>query len=98
MTPVQFVERRALADHDGAGVRNRGFDQDAAGRNEAGQLAGQLEARRDTLLRLLARAGIALTEDDGRRIQACTDTVVLDRWIDNVFGATSVAGVLTPAP
>jgi predicted transposase/invertase (TIGR01784 family) len=60
-----------------------------------GELRGKLEARRDTLLRLLVRAGLALTEEDRGRIQTCTDAVALDRWIDNVFGAKSAADVLS---
>jgi predicted transposase/invertase (TIGR01784 family) len=60
-----------------------------------GELKGELKARRDTLLRLLLRAGIALTDDDGARIQACADIATLDRWIDNVFDAKTAADVLT---
>jgi hypothetical protein len=59
------------------------------GRDE-GKLEGELKARRDTLLRLLA-----LTEEDHGRIQACTDAATLDRWIDNVFSAKSAADVLS---
>jgi predicted transposase/invertase (TIGR01784 family) len=71
--------------------------------NERGALAiargegrdeGKLEARRDTLLRLLGRAGIAPTEEDRGRIQACADAATLDRWVDNVFGAKSATDVL----
>lgn len=29
------------------------------------------------------------------RIQGCTDMAILDRWIDNVFGARTIADVLT---
>jgi predicted transposase/invertase (TIGR01784 family) len=64
------------------------------GRDE-GKLEGELKARRDTLLRFLVRTGIALTEEDHDRIQACTDAATLDRWIDNVFGAKSAADVLS---
>ncbi len=39
---------------------------------------GKLDGLRDALLRLLARAGITLTDDDRARIQACTDTETLD--------------------
>jgi len=68
--------------------------------NERGALAlaerqGELKAKRATLVRLLMRAGIALTEEDRGRIEACTDAATLDRWVDNVFGAKSVADVLT---
>jgi hypothetical protein len=55
---------------------------------------GKLEARRETLLRLLVRAGIALTDDERARIEGCMDAATLDRWIDNVFGANTVADVL----
>ena len=59
-----------------------------------GELKGEIKASRNTLLRLLERAGIALTGDERARIQACTDTATLDRWIDGVFGAKSAADVL----
>jgi predicted transposase/invertase (TIGR01784 family) len=60
-----------------------------------GELKGEIKARRNTLLRLLERAGIALTDDQRARIQTCTDTATLDRWIDGVFGAKSAEEVLT---
>jgi hypothetical protein len=56
---------------------------------------GKLEDKRDTLLRLLARAGIALSESERARVQACTDMATLDRWIDNVLGATTAIEVLS---
>ncbi len=60
-----------------------------------GERDGERKARRDTLLRLLVRAGIALTDDDRARIQACADTAILDGSINNVFGAKTAADVLT---
>jgi predicted transposase/invertase (TIGR01784 family) len=62
---------------------------------QEGELEGELEARRDTLQRLLLRAGIALVDDDRARIQACADPATLDRWIDNTFGAKTTADVLS---
>jgi hypothetical protein len=56
---------------------------------------GELKGKRDALLRLLARAGIALTDDDRSRIAACTDTATLDRWVDNVLGAKTTTDVLS---
>ncbi|XYH92974.1 hypothetical protein ACMHYB_34600 [Sorangium sp. So ce1128] len=65
----------------------------------AGKLAGiregELKGKRDTLLRLLARAGIVLTENENARIQTCTDIATLDRWIDNVLGAKTATEVLS---
>jgi predicted transposase/invertase (TIGR01784 family) len=60
-----------------------------------GNSEGEIKARRHTLLRLLVRAGIARTDEDHTRIQVCTDTVILDRWLDNVIGAKTVTDVLT---
>jgi predicted transposase/invertase (TIGR01784 family) len=60
-----------------------------------GKTEGKIEGKVDALLRLLTRAGIALTEEDRTRIQACTDTATLDRWLDNVIGATTVTEVLS---
>ncbi len=56
---------------------------------------GKLDGLRDALLRLLARAGIALTEDDRARVQTCADAATLDRWIENVLGAKTAADVLS---
>jgi predicted transposase/invertase (TIGR01784 family) len=58
-----------------------------------GATDGDLKARRDTLVRLLGRTGLALTEDDGARIEACADAAVLDRWFDNAFGAKTTTEV-----
>jgi hypothetical protein len=60
-----------------------------------GKLEGEIRARRDTLKRQLVRAGIALTDEDRTRIQTCTDTTILDRWLDNVIGAKTVTDLLT---
>ncbi|WP_437332600.1 hypothetical protein [Sorangium sp. So ce394] len=60
-----------------------------------GMREGELKGKRDTLLRLLARAGIVLTENERARVQACTDMAILDRWLDNVLGAKTAAEVLS---
>ena len=60
-----------------------------------GTIEGKVEAKRETLLRLLERAGIMLTDTQRARIEACVDAAILDRWIDNVFGAKTATEVLT---
>jgi hypothetical protein len=55
---------------------------------------GRLDGLREALLRLMARAGLALTEDDRARIQACDDPTILDQWVENVLGAKTAADVL----
>ncbi len=59
-----------------------------------GRLEAKLEAKLDTLLRQLVRAGITLTDADRARIEACTDTAMLDNWLDNVIGAKTITDVL----
>jgi hypothetical protein len=55
---------------------------------------GEHKGLRDALLRLLARAEIPHSEDDRTRIQTCDDAATLDRWIENVIGAKTIADVL----
>ena len=83
----ELYERAKMAEQDARGAltiaRQEGVEE------------GETRGKIDALLRLLVRAGIALTEEDRTRIQACTDTATLDRWIDNVFGAKTPADVLS---
>jgi len=60
---------------------------------ERGKVDGFREGKVEALLRLVARAGIPLTESDRKRIQACADPALLDRWIENILGAKSMADV-----
>lgn len=62
------------------------------GRQE-GRSEGIAEGKRETLLRLLVRRGIALAEEDQARVAACTDTATLDRWFDRALEATTAAEV-----
>jgi hypothetical protein len=63
------------------------------GRQE-GRQEGFLLAQRAVLRRLLARQGLQLEADDGRRIDECDDLATLDRWIDQAVGAASVGAAL----
>ena len=56
---------------------------------------GELKGKRDALLRLVTRAGIALSDDDRARIENCADATTLDRWVDNVLGAKTARDVLS---
>ena len=60
-----------------------------------GKLEGEIKGTRGALLRLVARAGITLSEEERARVDACTDLATLDRWVDNVLGAKTAADVLT---
>jgi hypothetical protein len=54
---------------------------------------GELKHSRSTLERLVARAGIVLTDEQHKRIEACTDLAMLDRWTDNVSQAKTATDV-----
>ncbi len=59
-----------------------------------GEAMGELKGKRDALLRLLARAGISLSEEENARVRECSDAATLDRWVDNVLGAKTASDVL----
>lgn len=75
------------------GMREGKREGELAGKRE-GMREGELAGKRAALLRLAARAGLTLAEGDRARIDACTDTATLDRWLDNVIGARTAADVL----
>ncbi|MGK4005757.1 hypothetical protein WMF31_24225 [Sorangium sp. So ce1036] len=62
---------------------------------DRGMREGELKGRKETLLRLPARAGIALDENESARIQACSDVATLDRWIENVLAAKTASEALS---
>ena len=70
-------------------------EQDARGALSIARQEGELKGRRDVLLRLLSRSGITLTDDEQARVATCTDSALLDQWIENAFSAKHAAEVLT---
>ena len=62
---------------------------------ESGLAEGLAQGKRDALLRLLARAGLVLMQEEHERIAACTDLATLDRWFDNALGAKTAADVFS---
>ena len=52
---------------------------------------GLAKGLRTALLKLVARAGLTLTEDERARIDACDEPAVLDRWLDNLHEAKTAA-------
>lgn len=56
---------------------------------------GEIEGTRGVLLRLVARAGIAFSEDDRARVRDCADLATLNRWVDNIRDAKTAADVLS---
>jgi predicted transposase YdaD len=74
---------------------DRGKSEGIAEGKREGIAEGVAKGKRETLLRLLTRAGIAFSEDDRARVLACSDADTLDRWIDNVLTAKTIADVLS---
>jgi predicted transposase/invertase (TIGR01784 family) len=60
-----------------------------------GHKSGLAEGKREALIRLLARAGLVLTQEERGRIATCTDIATLDRWFDNALAAKTVADVFS---
>jgi predicted transposase/invertase (TIGR01784 family) len=87
----EAYERAKMAEQDARGALAVARDEG----HKTGLVEGKLEGKRDTLLRLLSRAGITLTDADRARILSCSDPSTLDRWVDNVFGAKTAAEVLS---
>ena len=61
---------------------------------EAGRQEGLLLSRREVLMHLLLRGGLQPTEAEQQRIAECAEPALLDRWIDQAIGASSVAASL----
>jgi flagellar biosynthesis/type III secretory pathway protein FliH len=62
--------------------------------HKSGLAEGLAEGKRAALLRLLARRGIAVTEEEQRKISLCDDPARLDQWFDDALTASTAAEVL----
>ncbi len=71
----------------GDAQRAEGHEAGLAEGHKSGLAEGLAEGKRDTLLRLIKRAGIELTKAELARIQTCKDIAILDTWTENIFGA-----------
>jgi hypothetical protein len=61
---------------------------------EEGVEQGRLTEARAAVRRVLTRRGLALGPEDEARIEACEDTVTLERWHDQAVTAATVAEAL----
>ena len=62
-----------------------------------GRVEGRVEVARAGVRRVLARRGLAVAEEQERRIEACADLKVLQRWHDAAIVATTSAEALDGA-
>jgi predicted transposase/invertase (TIGR01784 family) len=91
----EAYDRAKMAEQDARGAlvvaRREGLEE---GR-KSGLAEGLIEGKRDTLLRVMARRGLELTEANRARIAACADAATLDRWLDTALGAGTAAEVFS---
>jgi predicted transposase/invertase (TIGR01784 family) len=92
-SPLEWeaYDRAKMAEQDARGALTLAHKE---GKRE-GKREGVLDGKRGSLLHLLTRAGITLTDEDRDRIHACSDAATLDRWLENVLGAGTAADVLS---
>jgi len=99
----EAYERAKMAEQDARGAltvaRQEGHQSGLMEGHKSGLVQGHksglVQGKRDTLLRLLSRALLSLSDEDRARIEACDDPTTLDRWCENVLGATTAAEVLS---
>ena len=95
----EAYERAKMAEQDARGAlavaRQEGTEEGHKSGLAEGHKVGLVEGKRDALLRLLARTGLVLTQEDQERIAACIDLATLDRWFDNALGAKTTASVFS---
>jgi predicted transposase/invertase (TIGR01784 family) len=88
-------DRAKMAEQDAMGALSLAHREGKEEGLAEGHKSGLAEGKRDALLRLLVRVGIALTDGDRARIHACTDGALLDQWFDNALGATTARDVFS---
>ncbi len=64
----------------------RSYDRGKADGEASGEIKGEAKA----LILILKRRGLAITDEQQRRVVACTDLATLERWLDRALSAASV--------
>ena len=59
-----------------------------------GRDEGKAEGKAEDLLKILARRGVVVSDEQRARILACRDLPTLDRWLDLAFGVASTQEML----
>lgn len=94
-TPEEWeaYDRAKMAEQDARGALAAARAEGRADGLAEGHKSGLAEGKRDTLLRILTRRGLAVTPDERERITNCHDVAALDRWTDQALTATTTAEV-----
>ena len=51
-------------------------------------MEGEAKGEAKAILKIMAQRGLPISEDQRRRISACTDVPTLDRWLDRALSVT----------
>ena len=70
------------------------FEKGVAEGITRGITEGVVEGKVDTLLKLLSRRGLPVTDDQRGRISTCVDLAIVDGWLDRLLMASSVDELL----
>lgn len=70
------------------------WEQDVAAGKAEGEAKGEAKGKAEALLRILAQRGLSVSEDQRRRVLACTDLATLDGWLDRALLVASVDELL----
>jgi predicted transposase/invertase (TIGR01784 family) len=94
-TPQEWdlYDRMKVAEQDARGALTVARREGVEAGIELGELKGEIKGKRDSLLRLLARAGITLSDAQRTIIETCTDPKKLDQWFDRAIGAKTADDV-----
>jgi hypothetical protein len=60
---------------------------------DQGEAKGEAKGKAEALLRLLDKRGLALSDEQQKRVGDCTETAQLDLWFDRAITASSTAEV-----
>lgn len=75
-------------------TQRRSFNDGVAQGVAQGVPQGIAQGKAEALLRILARRGGTVTEEQQQRILACSDVATLDRWLDDALSSMSLEELL----
>ncbi|TMQ05755.1 MAG: hypothetical protein E6J90_26785 [Deltaproteobacteria bacterium] len=75
-------------------AQRQNFERGQAKGKAQGKAEGKAEGEAAALLKILMRRGLRVTAEQRRRIVACRDLAMLERWLDRSLSVSSVAELL----
>ena len=72
----------------------KGWAKGLAEGEAKGRAEGEVKGKVDSVLRVLDRRAVPMTDEQRSLIMACTDPATLNRWLDRALDATTIEDVL----